>query len=479
MLDHAPSPQRLVTVVAALERIDLGLAGEEAVTLAGTVRRLVADYLLPRVADPDADLVVAVVGVSGAGKSTLINSLARRRLSAAGARRPTTTEPVAWGPGTLPATLDAMRRRLPGRMVDTLLPPPPGVVLVDTPPPDVRDITGRAVCHDLLDVSDACILVTAANRYADAAGFELARRAADRGVQTVFVLNRLPPTPELQRVLVGDFAGKLARSGLIADADPERIIAIAEGVISVERDGLESEAVLGLRKHLDRIADPTERAAVIAATVQGTTSQVAAALVVVRTALITAAARRVELGDPVRLAYSSAGATVAEAVRSGAFAEIKDDPEALSAALAAATARRAGRAALRSADRWERLGATTRAALFTHGGETPQTARERFEWWQSDLPRLATELSGGKVRPKRAERLTAAARAAVFDPAHQPDRRQRRLLRRYPGLIAAAAERLTDELAGIVATDSTRFSSGLGPALPPGVLAELDLEEPR
>jgi hypothetical protein len=117
--------------------------------------------------------------------------------------------------------------------------------------------------------------------------------------------------------------------------------------------------------------------------------------------------------------------------------------------------------------------------LFNHGGDTPQTARERFEWWQSDLPRLATELSGRKLRPKRAERLTAAARAAVFDPAHQPDRRQRRLLRRYPGLIAAAAERLTDELAGILATDSTRFSSGLGPVLPPGVLAELDLEEPR
>ncbi|HAX82705.1 MAG TPA: hypothetical protein DCY40_09075 [Actinobacteria bacterium] len=476
MTDHAPSPQRLATVAAALERIDLDLAGAEAVVLAGTARRLVAEYLLPRVTDPEADLVVAVVGVSGAGKSTLVNSLARRRLTATGVRRPTTTEPVAWGPDTLPPTLDAMRRRLPGRMVDTLLPPPPGVVILDTPPPDVRDVTGRAVCHDLLDVADACILVTAANRYADAAGFELARRAADRGVTTLFVLNRLPPTPELQRVLVADFADKLTRAGLMATAEPEGIIAIAEGVISVEREGLASEAVIGLRKAIDLIADPTARVAVMSRTVAGTTAQVQEALVVVRTALITAAARRVELGDPVRLAYSSAGGQVAEAVRSGAFAEIKDDPEALVAALAAATARRAGRAALHSADRWDRLGAATGAGLFTHGGETPQTARERFEWWQSELPRLATELSGRKVRPRRAVRLTAAARDAVFDPGHEPDRRERRLLRRYPGLVAAAAERLSEELAGIVATDSTRFTSALGPVLPSGIIADLDLE---
>jgi hypothetical protein len=406
------------------------------------------------VTEPEADLVVAVVGVSGAGKSTLVNSLARRRLTATGVRRPTTTEPVAWGPDTLPPTLDAMRRRLPGRMVDTLLPPPPGVVILDTPPPDVPDVTGRAVCHDLLDVADACILVTAANRYADAAGFELARRAADRGVTTHFVLNRLPPTPEMQRVLVADFADKLTRAGLMATAEPEGIIAIAEGVISVEREGLASEAVIGLRKAIDLIADPTARVAVMSRTVAGTTAQVQEALVVVRTALITAAARRVELGDPVRLAYSSAGGQVAEAVRSGAFAAIKDDPEALVAALAAATG----------------------AGLFTHGGEIPQTARERFEWWQSELPRLATELSGRKVRPRRAARLTAAARDAVFDPGHEPDRRERRLLRRYPGLVAAAAERLSEELAGIVATDSTRFTSGLGPVLPSGILADLDLE---
>jgi hypothetical protein len=36
MTDHAPSPQRLATVAAALERIDLDLAGAEAVVLAGT-----------------------------------------------------------------------------------------------------------------------------------------------------------------------------------------------------------------------------------------------------------------------------------------------------------------------------------------------------------------------------------------------------------------------------------------------------------
>jgi hypothetical protein len=475
--DHAPSPQRLATVAAALDRIDLALGGDAAVADAATARRLIAEYLIPRVEHPGDDLVVAVVGVAGSGKSTLVNSLARRRVSATGTRRPSTAEPVAWGHEVLPATLDAIRRRLPGRMVDTLLTPPPGVVLVDTPPPDVHGPGGGVVCHDLLDVADACILITAANRYADAAGFDLARRAAERGVTTLFVLNRLPPIPELQRVLVSDFAAKLSRAGLLPGGDPDAIIAIAEGVVSAEREGLATEAVAMLRKQVDTLADPAERDAVIARTVSGTAARVSSHLAVVRAASIRAAARRVELGDPVRLAYSAAGSEVSASVRAGAFAEIKDDPAALGAALAAAASRRAGRAALHSADRWERLGAGAGTNLFTHGAATPQTARERFEWWQSDLPRLAAETSGRRVRPRRVRRLTAAVRAAVFDPAHVADRRERRVLRRHPGLVAAAAERLVAELDGILATDAARFGVGLGPTLPAGILTDLDLEE--
>jgi hypothetical protein len=428
---------------------------------------------------PDDDLVIAVVGVSGAGKSTLLNSIARRRLTETGTRRPTTLEPVAWGSGTLPAGLDAIRRRLPGRMVDTLRPPPEGVVLVDTPPPDVLDDSGEPVCAQILDVADACMLVAGAHRYADAAGFDLAVRAARRGLATIFVLNRLPATPELQRVLVSDFAGKLARRGLIERPEPGSVIAIAEGVVSPEREGLSTEAVNGLRKEVERLADPQERRRVIAAAVAGSTRLVADALTGLRGALITAEARRIQLADPVRLSYTEAADRVVDAVRSGDFAEVKDDPAAVAAALGSAAARRAGRAALRSADRWERLGAGLGGGLFTHGSETPAAARERIEWWQSDIPRLAAEIGGRTVRGRRAERLVGATRASVLDPGHTHRRRERRMLDRHPGLVAAAADRLAEELAGIVTADAARFTAGLGPGMPWGVLAELNLEEPR
>jgi hypothetical protein len=479
MSDHAPSPERLAAVAAALERIDLTLAGPAAVGLGDATRHLLEEYLIPRTAHPDDDLVVAVVGVSGGGKSTLINSIARRRLTETGTRRPTTTEPVAWGHGTLPATLDAVRHRLAGRMVDTLRPPPEGVVLVDTPPPDVVDASGQPVCDQILDVADACILVAGAPRYADAAGFDLARRAARRGVSTSFVLNRLPPTPELQRILVSDFAEKLARTGLIERPEPGSVIAIAEGVVSPERQGLAAELVTGFRKEVDRLADPQERRRVAAAAAAGTARVVAARLGTLRQALIAAETRRVQLADPVVLSYADAADRVVAAVRSGVFAELKDDPAALAAALAAATARRAGRAALQSAGCWEETGAELGRGLFTHGGETPAAARERIQWWHDDILRLATEIGGRPGRGRRAERLIRATRAAVIDPGHALDRKERRVIGRNPGLIDAAAGRLAEELTGIVTADGARFTARLGSATPWGILADLTLEEPR
>ncbi|MBI5157800.1 MAG: 50S ribosome-binding GTPase [Acidimicrobiia bacterium] len=477
MTDHAPSPERLAAVAAALERIDLALAGPEPVALRDATHRVVTDYLIPRTAHPDDDLVVAIVGVSGAGKSTLINSIARRRLTETGTRRPTTLEPVAWGHGALPATLDAARRRLPGRMVDTLRPPPDGVVIVDTPPPDVVDAAGTPVCDQILDVADACIVVAGAARYADAAGFDLAARAARRGVATSFVLNRLPPVAELQRVLVADYAAKLARAGLIERPEPGAVIAIAEGVVVPEREGLAMEAVMGFRKEVERLADPQERARVAAFAVGGTTRLVAAALATLRGALIAAESRRVQLADPIALSYADATDRVVAAVRSGAFAELKDDPDELAAALAAATARRAGRAALQSAASWESARAGTSKLLFTHGAETPAAARDRIRWWHDDILRLAGELGGRPGRGRRAARLVRATRAAVIDPAHVFDRKERRVIGRNPGLVAAAADRLADELAGIVAADSARFTARLGAGTPWGVLAQLTLEE--
>src|SRR4029078_12750713 len=53
-----------------------------------------ADYLLPRLRQMDAPLLMVVGGSTGAGKSTLVNSLIRVALAPAGVLRPTTRAPV-------------------------------------------------------------------------------------------------------------------------------------------------------------------------------------------------------------------------------------------------------------------------------------------------------------------------------------------------------------------------------------------------
>ncbi|MDH3250273.1 MAG: 50S ribosome-binding GTPase, partial [Acidimicrobiia bacterium] len=54
------------------------------------VSALLRRYLVPRLADPEGPLLVALFGSTGSGKSTLVNSLAGRDVSIAGALRPTT-----------------------------------------------------------------------------------------------------------------------------------------------------------------------------------------------------------------------------------------------------------------------------------------------------------------------------------------------------------------------------------------------------
>src|SRR3954470_2095651 len=52
------------------------------------------DYLLPRLRDPGAPVLVVVGGSTGAGKSTVVNSLVGAAVSPSGVLRPTTRWPV-------------------------------------------------------------------------------------------------------------------------------------------------------------------------------------------------------------------------------------------------------------------------------------------------------------------------------------------------------------------------------------------------
>jgi len=52
------------------------------------------DYIIPRLTEIDAPLLVVVGGSTGAGKSTLVNTLVGSRVTVPGLLRPTTRSPV-------------------------------------------------------------------------------------------------------------------------------------------------------------------------------------------------------------------------------------------------------------------------------------------------------------------------------------------------------------------------------------------------
>lgn len=476
MIDHAPSPESLQGIGDALMRADLSLLGDEAERFRLDTYSLAAEYLGPRLREPTGALVVAVAGVSGSGKSTLVNSLARRRISHGGTRRPTTVEPVAWTGTRLPPTLDALRRRMPGRLVDTLRPPPEGMVLVDTPPPGVVDDHGEPIAAQILAVADVCVLVAGASRYADASGFEMADLARDRGMPIVFVLNRAPAAPELSRTLVDDFATKLAGRGLLTRPDRESIVTIAEGPVSDDTGGLPGEWIAGLRKELEALAEPLERAAVVRTGIERGIARLDESLSTIRSMLIAAESRRVTLLDPVRIAYGRATAGMLRDLRRGEFAETADDPGVFVSALASGAARRAGRAARTVAERWAGVASDLAdVGLFGHGPGLVDAARERITWWVADIPAVAEEVSGRSVRRRRIKRFIDLVRRAAVDRGFEPGKKDARLLARLPGARDAAVRRLEDELEGIIRADSTRFIEKLGSGSPKGLLAELTI----
>ena len=167
------------------------------------------DYLLPRLRQSGAPILVALVGSTGAGKSTLMNSLVGKQVSATGIRRPTTNSPVlACNPSDMRwfaenvflPTLPRVRQQglaMPGR--DGLLVlaasdgMPEGVAVLDTPDIDSVVQAHRDFAHQFLDASDLWLFVTTARRYADAAVWEMLKDGRDRGAALATVLSRVPP----------------------------------------------------------------------------------------------------------------------------------------------------------------------------------------------------------------------------------------------------------------------------------------------
>jgi energy-coupling factor transporter ATP-binding protein EcfA2 len=281
------------------------------------------DYLLPRLREMDAPVLMVVGGSTGAGKSTLVNSLVGSVVSPAGVLRPTTRAPV------LVCHTDDLRwfeddRILPHLARTTGGSPTPGTLQLVTQPelpaglalldsPDIDSVLAenRALANQLLTAADAWLFVTTALRYADAVPWEFLRAARDRGTAMSVVLNRVPADAE--REVVGHMSEMMREQRLDAD-----LLVVPE--VGLE-DGLLPRAALApVRGWLDGLAaDAQARADLIRRTLSGAVASLPARAGTVERALAEQLAAAAELRAETDLAYATARREVEDALRSGAL----------------------------------------------------------------------------------------------------------------------------------------------------------------
>ncbi|HEX9065506.1 MAG TPA: GTPase [Streptosporangiaceae bacterium] len=321
----------LLTVRDAVGRMQLLLdyPGIEAVRAERQqVISQVDDYLLPRLRQSGAPILIAMVGSTGAGKSTLLNSIAGSQVSATGIRRPTTNSPVlachpedaGWfAENVFLPTLPRVRQEglaRPGRdgllVLATSEGIPRGVALLDTPDIDSVVAAHRQFARQFLDASDLWMFVTTARRYADAAVWELLKDARDRGASLGIVLSRVPPAGGAQ--LADHFGAMLDANGLGTVARfviPETVVTDAQ---------LPAEVSAPVRAFLEDTARQDERRiAILTQTMSGVLDSFEQRLPALAQQAETQLALGAELRGAADAAYAAALAEHDEAVRNGSL----------------------------------------------------------------------------------------------------------------------------------------------------------------
>jgi hypothetical protein len=286
------------------------------------------DYLLPRLRQSGAPILIAMVGSTGAGKSTLLNSVVRKHVSVTGIRRPTTNSPVlachpddvGWfAENVFLPSLPRVRQQglaMPGRdgllVLATSEGMPNGVALLDTPDIDSVVAAHRQFARQFLDASDLWLFVTTARRYADAAVWDLLKDARDRGASLGIVLSRVPPAATGQ--LAPHFEAMLAANGL---GDVERFV-VPE--TTVEDARLPEDVSEPVRDWLAETARRQERKiAILTQTMSGVLDTFEARVPALAAQAETQLALRDELRSAAEAAYSAGLAELDEATRSGSL----------------------------------------------------------------------------------------------------------------------------------------------------------------
>jgi hypothetical protein len=286
------------------------------------------DYLLPRLRQSGAPILVALVGSTGAGKSTLMNSLVGKQVSATGIRRPTTNSPVLachpddmrwFAENVFLPTMPRVRQHglaMPGR--DGLLVlaasegMPKGVALLDTPDIDSVVQAHRDFAHQFLDASDLWLFVTTARRYADAAVWEMLKDARDRGAALALALSRVPPSASAE--LADHFDAMLEANGL---RDVRRFM-IPETIVTEAR--LPSEVAAPIRDWLaDTARREDRRVAVLTQTMSGVLDTFRSRVPALADQVDEQLELRRDLREAVDAAYAASLADFDEATRDGSL----------------------------------------------------------------------------------------------------------------------------------------------------------------
>ena len=283
----------------------------------------IEDYLLPRLRQMDAPLLMVVGGSTGAGKSTLVNSLVGEEVSPPGVLRPTTRAPVlVCHPGDRrwfedDRVLPALSRTSggpagPGGLelvaVDAL---PPGLALLDSPDIDSVVEANRELARQLLAAADAWLFVTTAARYADAVPWELLQAARDRGTALSLVLDRVP----------AEAAGEVAEhlGAMVAERGLEGTELLVVPETQLEPSGLLPAAALApVREWLDALAaDSQARSGLVSRTLTGALDSLPGRAGGVAAVLADQEATAEGLRGDADAAYERALGEVDEAMRSG------------------------------------------------------------------------------------------------------------------------------------------------------------------
>lgn len=151
------------------------------------LRRLVMDYARS-VSQPEAALVIAVVGATGAGKSTLVNTLAGQSVAEEGTTRPTTKTAVIYAPEDAQleglAEPDVRVVRYPVKPSA----PAAGHVFIDTPDTNSVQPQHRERARALLERADVALAVMHRGSVAEETQLQFLLEFARRR-RLVFVVN--------------------------------------------------------------------------------------------------------------------------------------------------------------------------------------------------------------------------------------------------------------------------------------------------